>query len=211
MYIIGITGKSCSGKTTMSRKIQSRLGSDKCLLISMDDFYKELTPDQQRMMRTDDSTINFDTPESIDLDLLKKTLCLFKSSSSDNVQEICLPRFDPEKCVISSWMSVNPAQYKYVIVEGIFLLCDHELARCFDLKIWMETRDYVCALRRFMKFTSLLKGYTNEYIYNQCIRFVIPGQEKYVNPTKVDCHFMINGEIEDTNSISMIVNYITNH
>lgn len=208
MYIIGVTGKSCSGKTTLSRKIQSQLGSDQCLLISMDDFYKELTPDQQLLMRTDDSLVNFDTPESIDFELLKNTITSLKSTNEPD-KLVKIPKFDLEKCVISSWTSIPCGKYKYIIVEGLFLLCDEELAKCFDLKIWVDTRDYVCALRRFMKFSLLLKGYTHEYIYNQCIRFVIPAQERFINPTKTLCDFFVNGEIDDTSCVTMIVIFIT--
>lgn len=207
-FIIGVTGKSCSGKTTISHKLQSRLGNEQCLLISMDDFYKELTPEQQSLMRTDDSVVNFDSPEAIDFELLKKTLRALRSSNKEG-DLVELPKFDPEKCVITSWSRVASGNLKYVIVEGLFLLHDPELAKCFDFKIWVETRDYVCALRRFMKFSTLLKGYTHDYIYNQCIRFVIPGQEKYIKPTKIFCDIFANGEIDDTSSLNMIVNYIT--
>lgn len=208
IFIIGVTGKSCSGKTTLSLKLQARLNLERCLLISMDDFYKELTPEQQRLMRTDDSIVNFDSPEAIDFELLKKTLHALKNSNNES-DLVEIPKFDQEKCVITSWRSVAPSKYKYIIVEGLFLLHDPELAKCFDFKIWVETRDYVCALRRFMKFSVLLKGYTHDYIYNQCIRYVIPGQEKYIKPTKTFCDIFANGEIDDTSSLNMIVNYIT--
>ncbi len=45
MFIIGITGLSCSGKTTLSQNLQKMLGANECLCISMDDYYKELTDD----------------------------------------------------------------------------------------------------------------------------------------------------------------------
>lgn len=48
MFIIGITGLSCSGKTTLSKNLQNSLGADDCLIISMDDYYKELTDEQYK-------------------------------------------------------------------------------------------------------------------------------------------------------------------
>jgi uridine kinase len=205
MYLIGITGISCSGKTTLSRKVQQSLGEDQCLLISMDDFYKDLTPEQQKQMRLDHSVINFDTPESIDFALLKKTLNDLKSPTSD---EIRLPKFDTAKCAITSWTTIPSNKYKFVIVEGLFVLNDPELVDYFDLKVWVETSDYVCALRRFMKFSQVLKGYTHEYIYSQCVKHVIPGQERFIKPMKRVCDFFVNGEIDDRNCVNMVVNYI---
>lgn len=212
-FIIGVTGKSCSGKSTLSKKLQSHLGIDECLLISMNDFYEELTPEQQqtrKMRKNNEFVINFDSPEDINFELLKKTLLALKKSSSlsDQSDVIQIPKYDQEKCEISSWLNVPAWKFKYVIVEGLFLLNDPELAKCFDFKIWIETRDYVCALRRFMKYCLLLKDKTHEYIYDQCIRHVIPIQEKFIKPTKNYCDIFANGEVDETSSVQMIVNYI---
>lgn len=206
MYLIGITGQSCSGKTTLSRKLQTSLGLDSCLLISMDDFYKELSEEQYALLKNDEAHINFDTPESIDFDLLKRTLSDLKANKSD----VKLPKFEVEKCIISSWTNVPSGKYKYIIVEGLFIFSDNELAKLCDLKLWVETSDYVCALRRFIKFSFLLKGYTHDYIYNQCLKYVIPGQEKYIKPVKRQCDFFVNGEKEDKSCVNMVVNYIVN-
>lgn len=204
MYIIGVTGQSCSGKTTLSRQLQRILGDESCLLISMDDYYKELSEDQYNVLKSDEAQINFDTPESIDFDLLKTTL----TSLKQNTHELKLPSFNVEKCVIDSWTTVKPDRYKYIILEGLFIFYDADIAKLFDLKIWVETSDYVCALRRFMKFSRLLKGYSHEYIYNQCIKYVIPGQEKYIKPIKRFCNYFVNGEIDDRICVDMVVDYI---
>ena len=205
MYIIAITGKTCSGKTSLSKKIQTSLGEDECLLISMDDFYKELSAEEKKETRNDDSIINVDTPNSIEFDLLKSTLIALKSPST---REVRLPKYDAEKCLISSWTNVSAPKYKFVIVEGLFILNDPELRKFFDLKVWVETSDYVCALRLFMKFSFLLKTYSQDLIYDQCIRNVIPGQEKYIKPLRNFCDFFVNGEIENNSSVSMVSNYI---
>lgn len=208
MYIVGITGKPCSGKTSMSEKLQAILGTDKCLLISMEDFYKEASADQQKRQqqqrgRFGDAVIDFDTPDAIDFDLLKKTLVGLKSN-----REVRLPRFDRAQNAITAWTTAAASKYKFVLVEGLFILNDAELKSLFDLKIWIETSDYVCALRLFKKLSALLTGYSHDLIYDQCIKYVIPGQEKYIKPVKVFCDFFVNGEIENNSSISMISNYI---
>ncbi len=81
MYIIGITGLSCSGKTTLSQNLQKCLG-DECLLLSMDDYYKELTEEQYKVLHDDEAVINFDTPEQINLQLLKSNLNDIKNNNS---------------------------------------------------------------------------------------------------------------------------------
>lgn len=205
MYLIGITGLSCSGKTTLSEKLRDALGEENCLLISMDDYYKELTPEQYKILHNDDAAINFDTPDSIDFDLLKNNLIDIKSHTS-----VQIPKFDIGSCVITSWREIPAYKYKFVILEGVFIFSDPDIANLCNLKIWVETCDYVCALRRFIKFTFKIKGYSHDYVYNQCVKFVIPGQEKYIKPLKKCCDFFINGEKDDVNYIEMIVKFIHN-
>ncbi len=202
MYIIGITGLSCSGKTTLAQSLQSHLG-DACLSLSMDDYYKELTPDQYAILHNDEACINFDTPDVIDFRLLKSNLNDIKNNNPAQ-----LPKFDIATCRISQRINVPANRYKYLILEGVFIFSDPEIAALCNLKIWIETSEYVCALRRFIKFTCSIKGYSHDYVYNQCLKYVIPGQEKYVKPVKSLCDFFINGERNEVNYVDMIVKHI---
>jgi uridine kinase len=83
-----------------------------------------------------------------------------------------------------------------------------------DLKIWTDCSEYVCALRRFIKFTCKIKGYSSDYVYNQCIKYVIPGQEKYVKPARHICDLTVSGEKEsekiDQAYFDMIKSFILN-
>ena len=203
MYIIGITGLSCSGKTTLSIKLQQALGSDKCLLLSMDNYYKELTPEQHKILHDDSAAINFDTPAMIDFELLKTNLNDIKSGRATQ-----LPVFDLGTCVVTERLNVAANTYDYVIIEGLFLFSDPQIVSLCNLKIWVETSDYVCALRRFIKFTTTIQGYTPEYVYNQCIKFVIPGQETFIKPVKKCCDLFLNGEKEDFNYVALIKEYV---
>jgi uridine kinase len=204
MYIIGITGLSCSGKTSMSERLRNHLGDKNCLMISMDDYYKELTSEQYEILHNDSADINFDTPESIDLEQLKSNLYDLKNNKT-----FLMPKFDLSSCKITSRQQIIPSSYKYAIVEGLFIFSDPQVAELCNLKIWIETSDYICALRRFMKFTCQIKGYSHDYVYNQCIKYVIPGQEKFIKPLKNHCDLFINGENNNFNTyIEMIVKLI---
>ena len=171
----------------------------------MDNYYKELTAEQYKVLHNDEAAINFDAPDAINFDLLKQNLADIKN----NVAEVKLPIFDLASCVIVDWKQVPVNKYKYVIVEGLLIFSDPDVARLCNLKVWIETSDYVCALRRFIKFTcGTIKGYSHEYVYNQCIKYVIPGQDKFVKPVKNMCDFFINGEKNDINHVDIIVKYV---
>lgn len=47
-YIIGISGGSASGKTSVSREIFNRLGIDDCMLITMDSYYRVITKEEEK-------------------------------------------------------------------------------------------------------------------------------------------------------------------
>ena len=94
MFIIGITGLSCSGKSTLCENLVKSLG-DECLYLSMDDYYKELTNEQAAVLYDNEALINFDTPDAINLDLL---LSHVEDILSGKITFI--PKFDLGSCVL---------------------------------------------------------------------------------------------------------------
>lgn len=83
--IIGVAGSSGSGKTTIAKEIHKHYGSDKCITISSDNYYKDFSdiPIEKR------DQINFDHPDSIDFELLEQHLILLKQG-----QTISIPNYD---------------------------------------------------------------------------------------------------------------------
>ncbi len=71
-FVIGICGGSASGKTTVAQKIIQRLGVPWVTLLSMDSFYKVLSPEQHELAAVNE--YNFDNPDAFDFDLLVRTL-----------------------------------------------------------------------------------------------------------------------------------------
>lgn len=66
--IIGIAGSSGSGKTSLAYAIIKELSLPWVVILSMDSFYKPLTPEQsQAAFRCE---YDFDAPEAIDFDVL---------------------------------------------------------------------------------------------------------------------------------------------
>lgn len=137
----------------------------------MDDYYKELTEKQAKALYDDEAVINFDEPNAINFDMLISHL-----TDLLNNKVTVLPKFDLGSCVVTQHVTVDPAAYKYIILEGVFIFCNETLANMCNLKIWADCSEYVCALRRFIKYTRDIKGYSPEFVYNQCIKFVIPGK-----------------------------------
>uniref|UniRef100_A0A672HMF8 uridine/cytidine kinase n=1 Tax=Salarias fasciatus TaxID=181472 RepID=A0A672HMF8_SALFA len=79
-FVIGLCGGSASGKTTVARKIIEALDVPWVVLLSMDSFYKVLSPEQQVLAASND--YNFDHPDAFDFDLLTHTLRKLKQGKS---------------------------------------------------------------------------------------------------------------------------------
>ena len=74
MLIIGISGGTGSGKTTVVNQIVKHLPTDEVCVISQDSYYKA-TDDLSYEQRT---KINFDHPRAIDFDLIVEHLIALK-------------------------------------------------------------------------------------------------------------------------------------
>lgn len=129
MLIIGITGGSGSGKTTIVNKIIEQLPLGTAALLSQDAYYRdygEVTPEMRE-------TINFDHPDSIEFPLLKqhiKTLI-----SGENVE---MPTYSYISCRRGK-ETILTQPSKVLIVEGILIFTDEELRTLMDLKIFVDS------------------------------------------------------------------------
>jgi uridine kinase len=88
LSVIGLTGPSCSGKTTMANILTGRLEKNgkQVHVISLDDFFYEV--DVLHRM-SDDGEIDYDSPDTIDIETLTETVdAIFRYG------EVQLPRFD---------------------------------------------------------------------------------------------------------------------
>ena len=70
--IIGIAGSSGSGKTSLSFAIIRELDLPWVVILSMDSFYKPLTPEQSELAFRNE--YDFDAPKAVDFDLLLEVL-----------------------------------------------------------------------------------------------------------------------------------------
>jgi uridine kinase len=81
-FLILIAGGTGSGKTTVAKMITKQSGKRNVLLLSVDNYYKDLShlPFKER------EKVNFDHPDAIEWNLLKKHLTLLL-----NVKTIKMP------------------------------------------------------------------------------------------------------------------------
>ena len=172
VLIIGIAGGSGSGKSTLCRNIVSNFDGS-ISHIHHDDYYKStdgLSPEERE-------SINYDHPSAFDTDLLIEHLKLLKSGVA-----VDAPTYD-YKTHNRSPLTVHIPAAPVIIVEGILIFENEELASCFDIKIFVDTDPDVRIIRRIMRDTRK-RGRTLDSVVKQYLTTVKPMHEAFVEPTK---------------------------
>ncbi|MBP6731342.1 MAG: uridine kinase [Chitinophagales bacterium] len=128
MLIIGITGGSGSGKTTVVKKVMSFFSPKQVTIVSQDSYYK----DNSNILPEARANINFDHPESIEFDLLVEHLKLLRAGKA--IEE---PVYD----YITSTRqkeTIHIEPNHVIIVEGILLFVDKGVRDLCDIKVFVD-------------------------------------------------------------------------
>ena len=141
MLIIGITGGTGSGKTTIVKQILNDLSEKEISVISQDSYYKD-TSDLSFEERT---KINFDHPQSIDFELLIKQLKELKEGNT--IQQPIYSFVAHNR--INETIDTKPK--KVIIVEGILIFNNPELRGLFDIKIYVHADSDERLIRRIKR------------------------------------------------------------
>ena len=144
MLIIGITGGTGCGKTTVVNQIIKELSGEEVTVISQDSYYKDLS----YLSFSDRTKINFDHPNSIDFDLLKEHLLALREG-----KDIQSPTYSfVEHNRTNETILVKPT--KVVIVEGILIFAHPDIRELFDIKIFVHADSDERLIRRIKRDTT---------------------------------------------------------
>lgn len=171
--IIGVTGGSGSGKTTVSQKILEQLSGHSISIIQQDSYYK----DQAEKTMEERRAVNYDHPLAFDADLLYEHLKMLK-----NNQTIQIPVYDYEISTRSSEV-INQRPTDVIILEGILILDDERIRDMLDIKVYVDTDDDIRIIRRIRRDMEQ-RGRTLDSIINQYLTGVKPMYHQFIEPTK---------------------------
>ncbi len=169
--IIGITGGSGSGKTTIVNKIAEIVPDFQ--FIPQDNYYKSAEHISNRNI----TEFNFDHPSAFDSDLICEHLTQLKAG-----KPIDMPQYDFVKHRRSAQtVRVSPA--KLVVFEGIMIFFEARIRELIDLKVYVDTPDDIRFIRRLDRDVKE-RGRTQDSVIRQYLKVVRPGHYEFVEPTK---------------------------
>jgi uridine kinase len=171
--IIGISGGTGSGKTTVANRILESVQASEIVFIQQDSYYRNLKdlPLDYR------SLANFDHPDALDNDLLVNHIRKLKAG-----EPIELPIYDFKTHTrLNETRPVDPKSI--VIVEGILIFVDPRLLEQLDIKVFVDTPDDIRFIRRLRRDIAE-RGRTAESVIEQYLANVRPMHIQFVEPSK---------------------------
>lgn len=169
--IIGISGGSGSGKTTIVHKISETVGE--FTFIAQDSYYLSA----EYVTNTNINAFNFDHPSAFDSDLIYEHLRLLKAG-----EPIEMPQYDfVHHRRREETVTINPG--KLVVLEGILVFFEPRIRDLIDLKIYVDTPDDIRFIRRLTRDIHE-RGRTVQSVIDQYLETVRPGQYEFIEPTK---------------------------
>ncbi|WP_248625654.1 uridine kinase [Enterococcus cecorum] len=171
--IIGVSGGSGSGKTSVSRAIFNNFPNHSIMMLEHDSYYK----DQSHLSFEERLKTNYDHPFAFDTDLLIEHL-----EKLLNYETIEKPVYDYVAHTRSTETVIQEPK-EVIILEGILILEDKRLRDLMDIKIYVDTDDDIRIIRR-IKRDMVERGRTLDSIIDQYLSVVKPMYHQFIEPTK---------------------------
>lgn len=169
--IIGITGGSGSGKSTVVKRIKERYPN--AVLIEMDNYYKSAS----FVNNNNITAYNFDHPDAFDMDLLLENIASLKDGKC-----CMMPQYDfVHHRRKEEWVEVKPSSI--IIIDGLMVFYDERIRDMLDLKLYVDTPSDIRFIRRLQRDVKE-RGRTVESVIEQYTNVVRPGHFNFIEPSK---------------------------
>ncbi|MGG1677513.1 uridine kinase [Neobacillus sp. NRS-1170] len=171
--VIGVTGGSGSGKTSVTKAIYESFKGHSILMLEQDYYYKDQSdlPFEERLKT------NYDHPLAFDNDLL-----IAHIEKLLRFELIEKPVYDYSQHTRSE--KVIPVEPKDVIIlEGILVLEDERLRNLMDIKLYVDTDADLRIIRRLQRDIQE-RGRTLDSVIDQYVNVVRPMHNQFIEPTK---------------------------
>ncbi|HAP15162.1 MAG TPA: uridine kinase [Lactococcus sp.] len=195
--IIGVTGGSASGKTSVSHAILSMFKDEKIAMIEHDSYYK----DQSQLTFEERTKTNYDHPLAFDTDYLIAQL-----KELQNGRAVDIPTYDYAKHTRSE-KTYRQEPVDVLIVEGILVLENEKLRNLMDIKVFVDTDDDVRIIRRIRRDIEE-RGRTLDSVITQYMTAVKPMYHQFIEPTKRYADVIIPEGVSNTVGVDILTTKI---
>ncbi len=202
--LIGITGESASGKSTICREIKKDIEKFDLpvSILSTDNYFNDISKEIKEYGGFDnlrDAGYDLDAPSNFQLDILKNDLI----SLSEGF-DIKAPMYLPNGTGISVPNAQDIKSNKIIVVEGIATMYDN-VQDVFDIKIYVETENGI-RKERFITRACKERNQDEENAIKHW-NYLIDVGDRYVKPFRNQADIVLNGNA-DLEYFADILEYI---
>ena len=178
--VIGVTGGSGSGKTSVSQAIFNYFPGKSIMMVEQDSYYKN----QDHLSFEERLKTNYDHPFAFDTELLISHLLELL-----DYKPINKPVYDYTRHTRSD-ETVYQDPKEVIILEGILILEDERLRDLMDIKVYVDTDDDIRIIRRIKRDIEE-RGRTLDNVIEQYLTVVKPMHTQFIEPTKKHADIII--------------------
>lgn len=191
--IIGVTGGSGGGKTSVSRAILNSFPNARIAMIQHDSYYK----DQSHISFEERVKTNYDHPLAFDTDFMIQQLKELLAG-----RPVDIPIYDYKEHTRSN-RTFRQEPQDVIIVEGILVLEDERLRELMDIKLFVDTDDDIRIIRRIQR-DMVERGRSLESIIEQYTSVVKPMYHQFIEPSKRYADIVIPEGVSNVVAIDLI-------
>ncbi|PIA49051.1 hypothetical protein AQUCO_01300117v1 [Aquilegia coerulea] len=163
-FVIGVSGGTASGKTTVCDMIIQQLHDHRVVLVNQDSFYRGLTAEEAEHVHE----YNFDHPDAFDTEQLLECVGQLKCGQSVHVP---IYDFKNHRRCSESFRQVNASDV--IILEGILVFHDQRVRNLMNMKIFVDT-DADVRLSRRIRRDTVERGRDINSVLEQYADVIIP-------------------------------------
>ena len=197
MFIIGITGGSGSGKSSIVNAIAKGFDDNQLTVLSQDRYYNPL----DHLSPKERSVQNFDHPNAFDYNLLEEHLDELKKGNTIQVPIYSFVKETRE----SETDPISPTPV--LLLEGILLMNHPKIKSMVDLWIYIDTDEDHRLMRRVLRDTAE-RGQELTKVFRRYTEQVKPMHENYIESSKSEADIIINNNHHYDRSVEFVIKAI---
>lgn len=176
--IIGISGATCSGKSTVAKELHSLFSNS--VLLNQDDFFHDVKSEKHTKIE-ELNHINFEILSSIDMAAFKNQIRMVIESNNSTLtshtkpdevelkfkEKFCSTEVSPSAyCIINKFQKLQFVP-NILFIEGFLIFNDDQLQDLCDLKFYFTINKTVCEERRKNRVYDPpdVPGYFEDYVW----------------------------------------------
>lgn len=199
MLIIGVSGGTASGKTTIVKEILRNFNKEDVVILSQDNYYH----DNSHLSFEERQKINFDHPRAIDFSLFVKHLKSLKEEKS--IKQPIYSFITHSRT--GDFINIDPQPV--IILEGILIFSNKELRDLCDIKIFVQADADERLIRRIRRDMSY-RGRSLEEILERYKNTLKPMHEEFIEPCKAYADIIIPNMRQNKVAINLLKSVIQN-